>query len=1004
MTDDPDIQQKIADLEALRPSLGDIAVDAAIAALRGQATSIEQEVSGDSAVGIAGGAQDSPITTGDENTVGTARTRDNYGQTIGVVSNSTVQQFFGTATPGEDKETLLAAYLTSLTSECQQLRLSRLTSKQQTGADQSATPHLRLQAVYTGLTVNNNRDLGRKKMSGADLKKMLEEHNPDIVPPEKVRLLADVPDAIKHSFQDYSGRMPAQLDEISAGLPDDEVFEFGFTRPELATEAIRANHRLVLLGEPGAGKSTVLRYLSLLLALKEQGQPIDLVGWNDHQLPVPILCPLGGVAEVMRTKQPDPDKALWQSIGDVLDGEQSIRKGLRDHLTDAIRGGGVLLLFDGLDELPTSGDNPREKVAHALRRFAAGDGAETPIVVTCRVLPYQAEGDWKMRADEGWQTRIVQPLAFGQVRQFVQQWYAELTQVDHDLSSKMAADRTEKLLAALVENERLHPLVALPLLLTMLAILHYNREEIPRDRVKLYEECVQLLLDRWEPVRTPNLKKRPGLLERLGNLPNLELDMLRNILHRLAWQAHSEPPGADGRGLLDGPRLEGELLRFFNKRYPDHEPAKKVDTFIQVLNEDAGLLQARSDDRYAFPHLTFQEYLAACALADSDDLVRDAYAVWIGSDASRWREVLLLTAGRLRLLGVRSAQREGIPWLRHLLRAKLKGQEKTAIQRAQDAALAALSYRELGEQEVLDEEEIDDLLRDGIVALLETPDSGVVLADRVEAARMLGDLGDPRPGVCTLPPAMVRIEGGTFMMGGRDEAHSVSVSTFEIARYPITNAQYKRFIDDDGYNPARPWWDEAGRAWLQNKKVQQPRDWNDERFGIARPNYPVVGISWYEAVAFCRWLTQRLQDDYIYRLPTEAEWEYAARRDTRRTYPWGNEEPDGERANFNSIYNGTTAVGCFPLGATPDGIHDLAGNVWEWTGSIYRPYSYDATDGRENANDPAGSSFVRRGGGWAYRSITLRASIRLDASPDRRFSYLGFRPARHLPPNVRSVS
>jgi hypothetical protein len=537
----------------------------------------------------------------------------------------------------------------------------------------------------------------------------------------------------------------------------------------------------------------LLRYLSLLLAQKALGGAVSLVGWDDSHLPVPVLCPLGAVAERLRTRQLDPDQALWQTIGDVLDGEQSIRKGLRDHLKDAIRRGGVLLLFDGLDELPTSGDNPREQVAHALRRFATGDGAQTPIVVTCRVLPYQAEGDWKLPTDEGWHLRTVQPLAFGQVRQFVQQWYAELTQVDPDLSARAAEARTEKLLTALEEHERLYPLVASPLLLTMLSILHYNRDEIPRDRVKLYEECVLLLLDRWEPVRTPSLK-RPGLLERLGKLPNLELDMLRNVLHRLAWQVHTEPPEGDGRGLLDGRLLEAELLRFFKKRYQEYDPAAKVDTFIQVLNEDAGLLQARADDRYAFPHLTFQEYLAACALADSENLVGEAYAVWTGRDASRWREVLLLTAGRLRLLGVRSAQREGIPWLRHLLKAKVKGSQKTAVQRAQDAALAALSYRELGEQEVLDEEDLDDLLRDGIVHLLETPDRGVVVADRVEAARVLSDLGDPHPGVGTLPPAMVKIAGGTFVIGVGTEEVEEYVAAFKRDYPDVEEGEIRSFV------------------------------------------------------------------------------------------------------------------------------------------------------------------------------------------------------------------
>jgi formylglycine-generating enzyme required for sulfatase activity len=277
---------------------------------------------------------------------------------------------------------------------------------------------------------------------------------------------------------------------------------------------------------------------------------------------------------------------------------------------------------------------------------------------------------------------------------------------------------------------------------------------------------------------------------------------------------------------------------------------------------------------------------------------------------------------------------------------------------------------------------------------------------RFQAAGVLTKVGDPRPGVCTLPPAMLRIEGGTFVIGnpkGREKYKNeindkpMTIAPFEIARYPITNAQYKRFIDDDGYNPARPWWDEAGKAWLQNKKVQQPRYWDNKQFGIARPNHPVVRISWYEAVAFCRWLTQRLQDGYIYRLPTEAEWEYAARRATRRIYPWGNEEPDGERANYNRNHEGTTAVGLFPLGATPDGLQDMAGNVWDWTGSVYKPYPYDPADGREDISTPSNKRFVIRGGGWLGQSIDLRASYRSFYSPDYHLFNLGFRPARHLP-------
>lgn len=946
---------------------------------------------------------------------------DNRGQQI-ALNQGTVQQFFGTTPPAEDKTTLLAAYLTSLTSECQQLRLSRLTSKRQTGADQQATPQLRLQAVYTSLVTDGELlPTVRERRRRVDwlrrlLKRLkLEERAADVVPPMQVR----IPQTVFPKDQVHARSAGAMPDaEILAALEPDTLVTFRLLRPELATEAIRTHQRLVLLGEPGAGKSTVLRYLSLLLAQRAQQQPADLPGWNDAYLPVPILCPLGAVAELLRTTQPDPDKALWQAIGDVLDGEQGIRSGLRDHLKDAIRRGGVLLLFDGLDELPTSGDNPRSRIAQALRRFATGDAAQTPMVVTCRVLPYYAGGDWHLPTDEGWQVRTVQPLAFGQVRQFVQQWYAELSLIDPDLSTTVAERRAEQLLTALHASERLQKLIAAPLLLTMLAILHYNRDEIPRDRVKLYEECVVLLLERWEPVRTFTIK-RPGLLERLGNLPNLELDMLRGVLHRLAWQVHADPPAADGRGLLDGVRLEGELLRFFKKRYQEYDPAAKVDTMVLVLNEDAGLLQARADDRYAFPHLTFQEYLAACDLADSDNLVQEAYAVWTSADASRWREVLLLMAGRLRWLGVRSAQREGIPWLRHLLRTKLRGGvAKDPVRRARDAALAAVSYQELGAQEVLDEEDLNDLLRDAILDLLATPASGVALEDRLTAARLLADLGDPRYPVTSAewtttlhglttgsssdssssvlrpssaPSYWCAVPPGTYRIGGWEagaEHADITLPGYWITRYPVTVAQYRAFLEAGGYD-TQDYWTEQGWQWRRENNITQPWGWDDVQYNS--PNQAVIGVSWYESMAFCAWLTAQLAGvlpaGYACCLPTEAEWEAAAAYDAqmqRRTYPWGADEPTAEHAIFeddqgNSL-GAPAPVGICPTGAAACGALDMGGQVWEYCRSSYQAYPQGA-HAAEKDFTTGDYAVPLRGGSWYYSRTYVRCGARFGGLP-----------------------
>jgi formylglycine-generating enzyme required for sulfatase activity len=234
------------------------------------------------------------------------------------------------------------------------------------------------------------------------------------------------------------------------------------------------------------------------------------------------------------------------------------------------------------------------------------------------------------------------------------------------------------------------------------------------------------------------------------------------------------------------------------------------------------------------------------------------------------------------------------------------------------------------------------------------------------------------------------------------------VASFELARYVLTNAQFARFIAANGYDASQPWWDAAARAWLarndaatsdletyqKRQHKDRPEWWEDPHYGSARPNHPVVGISWYEATAFAKWLTLYLHDGYSYYLPSELEWEYAARGTKRNMYAWGNSKPDAERVNFDQIYNGTTTVGCFSSGATQHGLLDLAGNVWEWTRSAYCSYPYNPTDGREDPIEPAKKRFTLRGGGWDNLSINLRASDRDDGAPDNRAYNVGVRLAR----------
>jgi len=166
----------------------------------------------------------------------------------------------------------------------------------------------------------------------------------------------------------------------------------------------------------------------------------------------------------------------------------------------------------------------------------------------------------------------------------------------------------------------------------------------------------------------------------------------------------------------------------------------------------------------------------------------------------------------------------------------------------------------------------------------------------------------------------------------------------------------------------------------------QPRWWHDP--ACNQPTQPVVGVCWHEARAYCAWLSAQTGQDY--RVPSEVEWEVAARGQAARRYPWEGDFDPGRCNSFESHVRGTTPVGVFPDGDTPQGIADMSGNVCEWTGSLYRPYPYRADDGRENSKDGDGRRVVR-GGSWRHYRERARCAYRYHTHPGDRGLDLGFR-------------
>jgi iron(II)-dependent oxidoreductase len=254
-------------------------------------------------------------------------------------------------------------------------------------------------------------------------------------------------------------------------------------------------------------------------------------------------------------------------------------------------------------------------------------------------------------------------------------------------------------------------------------------------------------------------------------------------------------------------------------------------------------------------------------------------------------------------------------------------------------------------------------------------------------------------------PGDVELPGGTFILGaarGSDFvfdnekwAHEVELRPFRMARVPVTNSEYADFVRAGGYS-RREWWSEDGWAWRLRENLRAPKYWTrrdgawmQRRFDRAvalRLDAPVIHVSWHEAEAYCRYANRRL--------PTEAEWEYAAAFDagagSKRHYPWGAQAPGAEHANLESA--GLAGVDSFPAGDAASGCRQMVGNLWEWTASTFGPYPGYVVDPYQEYSMPwFGTHKVLRGGSFATTRRLIRNTWRNFYTSDRYDVFAGFR-------------
>lgn len=306
---------------------------------------------------------------------------------------------------------------------------------------------------------------------------------------------------------------------------------------------------------------------------------------------------------------------------------------------------------------------------------------------------------------------------------------------------------------------------------------------------------------------------------------------------------------------------------------------------------------------------------------------------------------------------------------------------------------------------------VDSAFAFGMIAQHEQQhDETMLITHQLRRGPAALDAPEPPGGGTTGLPAEVLVPAGPFTMGTSAEpwaldnerpAHHRQVDAFLIDTTPVTNGAFQAFVADGGYTDER-WWAPEGWDQIRKHGIGAPLFWRREggqwlrrRFGVTEPvpeDEPVLHVSWYEADAYARWAGRRL--------PTEAEWEKAARHDPAsgrsRRYPWGDEDPTPGRANLGQRHLRPAPAGAYPEGASPLGIRQLIGDVWEWTSSDFLPYpGFAAFPYREYSEVFFGPGHkVLRGGSFAVDPVACRGTFRNWDLPVRRQIFSGFRTAR----------
>jgi hypothetical protein len=706
---------------------------------------------------------------------------------------------------------------------------------------------------------------------------------------------------------------------------------------------LSTERRLLVTAPAGLGKTTFLKYVTYILAEGHLDQLTDGVnealGTNWESTPIPVYVPLRDLAMILGTRPPgsvpaDAGRELLRAVGVLhcADPEAAEPESWMLRILDA---GNALVLFDGLDEVvfPPMRAYVDEAVEAFIDRYPAN-----AYVVTAR--PEVLQGTDYFVASMP--TARIETLRPEHVRLFVRNWYRTIYDIGGLPGDLDVDNETTDLLRVINSDLNVRELASSPLFLTIIAVLHYSRVVLPSRRADLYDHCTLSLLGEWDA-------SKPGLAAKsirwYGDRDDLSPAARRLQLEYIAEFMHST-----GMEEAEITKVADHLCHaslMFQGPQDETSPQDAAIAFIRNTALRGGTLEVGSRDRVRFSYRIIEDYLAARRLSRDPE---QATRFMEKANSESWRETLRLTIG---ILSASDPERAStILW--NLLSEA-------------DPSLGTADATLLAGQCLLDSERsaLDPRVVETVIGRLSDVYQHGVVNTRIDAAEILGWLG---------------------RLGGKLLFHAVPRSgkldgerLLELAEYPTTNAQFMEFVAAGGYHN-RGFWTLSGWGWRVANQITQPFFWDEPRFRV--PSQPVVGVSWFEAIAYARWAGTRL--------PSEVEWEVAAESvDVGRLRL----VPGGE-ANFANVSpdgpGRPTPVGVYAESRSAHGHEDLMGNVWEWT---VTPYLGRRSTGHDPGLDGEESRVLRGGSWYGPLSDTDRARRRWLHPGARQFNF-GFRVAR----------